>query len=172
MNLIETIRAQRLIGILIFGGVGIFILGIIVWITFAGMGAGQATQGDFRMYTMRFIPILICVGGLAMSIGGVVYGLMKSQDTYHSAPEQTIEGVYIIGKLAEQKGGIHVFDVDSADPDLTTFYVQVALPDGSRVEYKTSQYVFSATGEGTHARITVKGNWLLGYQMLPSPMRV
>jgi hypothetical protein len=171
MNLIESIRAQRVIGLLILGGIAMMVLSLLFWLMFAGAGAGQATQGNFAWYFLRFIPLLGVVAGLVMCIGGVMFGLVKSQDTYHSARETTHEGVYIVGKFAEGPDAMHVFDPEEADPDETTFYVQVALVDGSRVEYKTTQMVFMAVGEGSRAVIQVKGNWMLGYQMIPAPPR-
>lgn len=166
MNFFDLIRAQRTIGALVFGGLGVFCLGVLCWATSAATDEKFERWGGFIFLSIRTIPFLVMVLGAAIFVGGVIFALGKTQDTYHGAPEQTIHGAYIIATLAEREG-IQVFDPEEADPHETTFYVQVALPDGGRAEFKTSQVVFLAIGEGTRCELKVQGNWLLGYQMLP-----
>lgn len=113
---------------------------------------------DMNPLTGLAAPLTVIGIGFVCAVGALIYGLKISRGNPRNSPVRVASGVYVIAKLAEGKDG-PVYDIDVYDGQVNLL-VQVALADGTRLEFNTSREVFDTVGEGLRGKIVYQGRWL------------
>lgn len=106
------------------------------------------------------IAVLMFVGGLLLSIGSLVYGIMQEK-TKNEGPRKVIQNARIIARFAIDRSGMLQTDESQFEfLENLRFYVRIMSPAEGSLEYECSEAVFYGCGEGMMGDAEVQGRWI------------
>lgn len=146
------------------GGGASFAIGLTLWFMFLGAGAAAgAKQGDFTLYLLAGLPLILVIGGvIAAGLGlGIGWRYALSDDTTDQIRE--FPGCYIIALLILDHKSEKVFDVDLHSPDDVFWYAQVRQSDGNCRELRLDPNLYATLGEGMQGTASIQGKWLVAF---------
>jgi len=151
------------IGCLILSGIPIFLVGLAATLMLAGGGALRYlhTKGSDKSGLLFFgVGIVVALGGIGMTLAGIVLGLRAAKRPAHSLPVESAEDCRIIARFSMNRQGEMLFDLDPDSTQELRHFVQVLLADGRRAEFKCAPEVFFTCGEGMKGLVEFQGDWL------------
>lgn len=110
--------------------------------------------------------------GIFLMLGCLGLTYWKTHAGSSNAPQRRLGPFYVLSKFAMDRRGNMTFPADY-EPDLHDdpefghrFHVQVALEDGTRLEFKTSAWVYFTIPEGSRGFAEVQGDWIGRFELL------
>lgn len=162
---------QKLVGLLIFGGIGLVVLGLILFVMAMGGGAGRLAQSkgtDANLLVVAGLPLGISVLGVICVVVGLLVGFRAALPNASSQPIRTLEGIYITSRFGlSRETKDMVFTTGIYADDAVDYFVQIQLPGGTKQELRCAVPVWEQVGEGMHGTATVQGDWLCQFVMAP-----
>ena len=142
-------------------GVALIVIGVALFILGAMGDARVDPESNMSARWIRVVvfPVGLGVVGFALCMWALVFGLKIGFGRDDKAPVKVVRGASIIAAFIDSKEG-RVFDPDMFDPADLWYFVHVHLPTGEKLEFKTSESVFSTLGEGLKGTVTYQGKWL------------
>lgn len=154
---------ERLLGWLIYGGCGLFVIGLgglLLTLLFSfGVMMGASGEGPVGNVIVGF-TIFCLVGGIVAGVTGLVVGHVFNA-RIHSGPRSTLPHAFIVGKFALDEDQNPVISTwEWTERDDLRFFVRMRT-DRQRVsEYECHKDVFFLCGEGMTGQAEVQGRWL------------
>lgn len=159
-------RAQRFVWAMVVGGFLLTVASLALIVVVVGDGSFRWVFGGGNTDGHNFLAYLL-LGlsgiGVLMLITGIFFGLASSRSNDAKKPIQKAENVQVIALLINNEDDQPVFDTDMYEPHELTCYVQIAMPNGDRREFKTDYSLLLNMGEGLMGDITYQGRWLCSF---------
>ncbi len=165
----DRIPLDKLVALLIVGGVALIVLGVVGTVGATWLAAGASLVGVPGVTDWTGAPIWLSGVGAVLAVAGAALGLREGYRPDHRAPIVRLEASSVVSILLQTKDGRPVFELEHAEPDDVDCYVRVLHRDGRRVEYRTDPALSQAIGEGAYGAVTAQGRWLLAFEPQPRP---
>jgi hypothetical protein len=159
---------EKTIGFLLVGGACLSVISFLLMFAFAGGSVFHATatrnpitneitdMGD----GVYVAPALLgFTAGIAMILGGLVYGLIKHRNRYEGIM-RTIPNVRVIARYGYTKDwNMLTEEYQFAEADDPTYYLKLETSPGVVNEFECRPETYFMAGEGMTGEAVLKGKW-------------